>query len=122
MGLDMSFFHSKTRVPLDKINGTTDGWKYFENTNDVYDFRKFGELHDFIIELYREDNPEDYEKYGDNGTVIELTTEMLEKLEDWIWNNKEYADLKELKEFYRIVCEMIYRTKHEEHFYYEGDY
>lgn len=120
MGLDMSFFHSKTRVPLNKVNGTADGWKYFEeNTNDIYYFRKFGELHDFIIELYREDDPEGYEKYGDNGTVIELTTEMIEKLEDWIWSNKEYADL---DEFYRIICEMIYRTKHGEHFYYEGDY
>lgn len=125
MGLDMNFSYSKTRIPLNKINSAENGWEYFkENTEDVYYFRKFYDLHDFIIGLYKEDDPDGYEKYGDNGTFIELTTEILEKLEDWIWNNKEDTeDIDEnLDEFYRIVCEMIFRTKHGEHFYYEGDY
>ena len=80
MGLDMNFSYSKTRIPLNKINGVENGWEYFkENTEDVYYFRKFYDLHDFIIGLYKEDDPDGYEKYGDNGTFIELTTEMLEK-------------------------------------------
>lgn len=123
MCLNMYFYHSKTRIHLDKVNGVEDGWDYFEeNTEEVYYFYKFGELHDFIIGLYKEDDLEDYEKYGGNGTFIELTREMLEKLEDWVWSNKEYAVNLDLDEFYRIVCEMIFRTYHGEHFYYEGDY
>lgn len=122
MGLDMDFYHSKTRIPLNKINGVEDGWKYFEeNTDEVFYFRKFYDLHDFIIKLYKEDDPDGYEKFGDNGKVIELTTEMLEEIEYWIWSNKENTD-ENLDEFYRIVCEMIFRTKHGEHFYYDGDY
>lgn len=116
MCFNMYFYHSKTRIHLDKVNGVEDGWDYFEvNTREVYYLYKFYDLHDFIIDLYKDH--EDFEKYGGYGTVIELTTEMLEKLEEWVWNNNE-----DLDEFYRIICEMIFRTKHGEHFYYEGDY
>lgn len=118
MCLAMYFYHSKTKIHLDKVNGVEDGWEYFEeNTEDVHYLYKFYDLHDFIISLYKENNLEDFEKYGGTGTVIELTAEMLEKLEDWIWKNNEGLD-----DLYRIVCEMIFRTKHGEFFYYEGDY
>lgn len=129
MGLDMRFYSSKKRVSTNKFNNMLADenisqdveqchkvWKTWESeTEEIYYFRGFYELHNLISDLYQEDDPEGFEKFGNNGTFVELSVQMLEKIEDWCYNSCDD------KAFYDIVCGMIFRAKHGEFFYYEGD-
>lgn len=120
MGLDMSFYHSDKPIHLNKVNK---GEEEFE-ADEIFYFRKFWSLHTKIFELYQEINGE-FEDGDDNGLYILLEESMLVQLEEWLY---DYLHTEEdfyrlpVEEFYKVLCTMIYKTKHGEHFYYEGDY
>lgn len=121
MGLDMSFYHIDKPIHLNKVNR---GEEEFD-ADEIFYFRKFWSLHTKIFEIYQEINGT-FEDGDDNGLYILLEEKLLERLEQWLYDylhsDEEIEDIASVEEFYKVLCSMIYRTKHGEHFYYEGDY
>ena len=121
----MSFYHSEKPVHLKDINER----KVDFEGEEIFYFRRFHDLHDKIFEIYRELYNE---KVYDNGLYILLEKDLLVKLEEWFYDylkgvrtGEEFdypSELVDLENFYNLICSMIYRTKHGEYFYYEGDY
>lgn len=131
MGLDMTFFKAKKRLPFNKLNKhclIVDGIKsaatwtkeFDDQLDEVLYFRKFYELHDLIYNLWKKENPEDADKYHDNSMYIELTPFILEGMLDMIYD--AYVQCNDV-ETWRVFCTMYVGTiKLKEVYYYEGDY
>lgn len=121
MGLDMSFYHTDKPIHLNKVNR---GEEEFD-ADEIFYFRKFWSLHTKIFEIYQEFNGE-IEDGDDNGLYILLEEKLLERLEQWLYDylhsDEEIEYIAPVEEFYKVLCSMIYRTRHGEYFYYNGDY
>lgn len=128
MGLDMSFFRSEKHLKLNQINNAPKiDWDSLP-LEEVFYFRRYWDLHKEIFRIYEEKFPGELEKreLGDNCMLIELELDMLEKLENWAYEQLKTPESENfdcrLNDFYPVLCSMIFRTKHGEMFYYEGDY
>lgn len=123
MGLDLNFFKADKKIPFNRLNAhcldleTPFDSSLYEHLTDVFYLRKCHDIHDLIVNEWRSMNTEDADKYNDNGLFIELTPNILRKIESFIYGKEEYED------FYNTVCVMLVKVEcHKEVYYYEGDY